>query len=1175
MLIDILLLNSDFSLSRKIMLLLSKRNSVPFLQPSLKASSSSYRFVSDIIHVWNYSIPTILSFGIGPCSGKSTSLNNIFLSSFEQSCSSIYFQNTIDIDFGYGFLPLRSMSIADAHGSMKKTLLKTIHELFDGFLIHVKFEYLFNNIGTVMDQLTMIMMQEKYLLLIIRDVPKEINTDQTIIQLNKIIQNQKYQLTIIQDTSSDNHLQRSSLSSSEYPTLPAYFLPDISNQGDRINKNHVITLRNQILDQLPTQCIYTMDSIKKELKILMNDDYNKHLREVNQMIKPLTDKLFVTPLDEDCVSKYFPEYLQFVQLCELKLKSTRFNFYASENDADVYQVRQQIFELEAASQTGNQSLSVIFQVFLDILKASDLITCLELLSTQLKEERQRLVSTSDMATQLPIQKCFSLEVLWRNAIVCSQHQSSDIQKFLHKQYFDYIEAGYPFEIIDGDNFHFQHSFLFQSLMPFHNQRTLVISIIGPQNSGKSTLLNYMFGTLFDVRDGRCTRGIYGSFVKSNRTDYDYILLIDTEGLLGIEREDKEYDRRIVLFCLAVSHIVIVNMVGEVSATLQEMLKLCADSLDKIGATIIPRPIVHFILNQKADLNIDNNKAAIEKIINDLKREGLDKSIDIRKETFHTLPSAFQKEGQTLTSNPKLSNVVKTAPEFIECVHQLTGKILNPTDSSLRRTSEISDPLQWLSSSIAIFDTLQKFPDLTYYQDINERRIDNELREHIRNNLIKMFSSVYRDKLIVESLHKKEDEIKEIFLGLQSKIDKTARQDMENLFKLLKVPEPLRKRSQQFLNVQITEMLNALRTSTIAANEREKVKLLVRNGEGDLQKLIEDTIARGIQMSEDIAAQEFEKMYKTTTNYIQSKYIPQERLKQAMKHIYTNYNIYEKECLVEYAHIIDHLTLLTNLNETKVPINELEESLIIRFACLGYEHSSVSANHFNPTGTTIYSLDIINNLVYLNKELLRQKYYEFIDKPSPQRETNSRYKDNQSTQSKNPVIRIWDVAKGQFVDKKDNKDESHLTVKTIDQFQMHARQAIEKQKPVTLRESSIDERQMYLPISRIFKEVTQRIIKAMQGVEKNEVRQIRTELIQKIVGSINTLIIEIKTELSPFCLELSRQLKSTLHTCAIILLTKYYYDEQMNHFSETLAELQMKKNNLKTYFISVVVPNSST
>ncbi|CAF1207238.1 unnamed protein product, partial [Rotaria sordida] len=430
------------------MLLLSKRNSVPFLQPSLK-NSSSYRFVSDIIHVWNYSIPIILSFGIGLCSGKSTTINNIFLSSFEQSSSSIYFQNTIDIDFGYSFLPSRSMSIADAH---------------------------------VIDQLKIIMTQGKYLLLIIRDVPKESNIDQAIIQLNHIIENQKHQLTIIRDTPPDNHLQHSSLSSSKYPTIRAYFLPDISNQGDRINRNHIITLRNQILDQLPSQCIHDIDSIKGELKFLMDDDYKNHLREVNQKIKPLTDKLSDTALNEIRVPKYFPEYLQFVQLCELKLKSARFDFYGSESDTVVYEVRRQIFELETASKTVNQSLSVIFQLFLDILKASDSITCLELLSTQIKDERQHLISTSDMAMQLPIQKCLSLEVLWRNAIVCSQYQPLDIQKSLQGHYFDYIKAGFPFEIIDGDNFHFQHTFLFESLMPFRNRRTFVISIIGPQNS---------------------------------------------------------------------------------------------------------------------------------------------------------------------------------------------------------------------------------------------------------------------------------------------------------------------------------------------------------------------------------------------------------------------------------------------------------------------------------------------------------------------------------------------------------------------------------------------------------------------------------------------------------------------------------------------------------------------
>jgi hypothetical protein len=68
--------------------------------------------------------------------------------------------------------------------------------------------------------------------------------------------------------------------------------------------------------------------------------------------------------------------------------------------------------------------------------------------------------------------------------------------------------------------------------------------------------------------------------------------------------------------------------------------------------------------------------------------------------------------------------------------------------------------------------------------------------------------------------------------------------------------------------------------------------------------------------------------------------------------------------------------------------------------------------------------------------------------------------------------------------------------------------------------------------------------------------------------------DIDNELTPFCLTLSRQLKSILHTYAVILLTKYYYDEQINHFLQTLSELENKKTDLKNYFINMVAPNAS-
>ncbi|CAF1370987.1 unnamed protein product, partial [Didymodactylos carnosus] len=46
---------------------------------------------------------------------KKDFLNELFKSTFEQHLNSIYFQQTIDIDFGYSFIPERPLNIADCH----------------------------------------------------------------------------------------------------------------------------------------------------------------------------------------------------------------------------------------------------------------------------------------------------------------------------------------------------------------------------------------------------------------------------------------------------------------------------------------------------------------------------------------------------------------------------------------------------------------------------------------------------------------------------------------------------------------------------------------------------------------------------------------------------------------------------------------------------------------------------------------------------------------------------------------------------------------------------------------------------------------------------------------------------------------------------------------------------
>lgn len=70
----------------------------------------------------------------------------------------------------------------------------------------------------------------------------------------------------------------------------------------------------------------------------------------------------------------------------------------------------------------------------------------------------------------------------------------------------------PFELIDGDSLKMPKEIIHQVFKPI-NDRCLVVTILGPQSSGKSTLLNFLFGCDFATSEGRCTRGVYGTFFK--------------------------------------------------------------------------------------------------------------------------------------------------------------------------------------------------------------------------------------------------------------------------------------------------------------------------------------------------------------------------------------------------------------------------------------------------------------------------------------------------------------------------------------------------------------------------------------------------------------------------------------------------------------------------------------
>ncbi|KAK7005902.1 RHD3/Sey1 [Favolaschia claudopus] len=87
----------------------------------------------------------------------------------------------------------------------------------------------------------------------------------------------------------------------------------------------------------------------------------------------------------------------------------------------------------------------------------------------------------------------------------------------------------------------------------------IVAVFGSQSTGKSTLLNRLFGTSFDVMDEtkrqQTTKGIWMCRGK----DMD-IMVMDVEGTDGRERgEDQDFERKSALFSLASSEVLIINL----------------------------------------------------------------------------------------------------------------------------------------------------------------------------------------------------------------------------------------------------------------------------------------------------------------------------------------------------------------------------------------------------------------------------------------------------------------------------------------------------------------------------------------------------------------------------------------------------------------------------------------
>ncbi|XP_044213900.1 interferon-induced very large GTPase 1-like isoform X1 [Thunnus albacares] len=186
--------------------------------------------------------------------------------------------------------------------------------------------------------------------------------------------------------------------------------------------------------------------------------------------------------------------------------------------------------------------------------------------------------------------------------------------------------GYPLELLDGDASNIPERWVTDVLTELHKKvggksRLLVLTVLGVQSSGKSTLLNTMFGVQFPVSSGRCTRGAYMLFLKvgedmKDELNYEFIVLIDTEGLkspdLAELEESYEHDNQMATFVIGLSDVTIINVAMENATEMRDVLQIAVHAFLRMKE-IGKKPVCHFVHQNVSGVS------AHEKTITDRKK----------------------------------------------------------------------------------------------------------------------------------------------------------------------------------------------------------------------------------------------------------------------------------------------------------------------------------------------------------------------------------------------------------------------------------------------------------------------------------------------------------------------------------------------------------------------------
>ncbi|XP_073403603.1 up-regulator of cell proliferation-like isoform X2 [Dendrobates tinctorius] len=281
---------------------------------------------------------------------------------------------------------------------------------------------------------------------------------------------------------------------------------------------------------------------------------------------------------------------------------------------------------------------------------------------------------------------------------------------------NFLLDGFALELIDGEvvNIPLQWiSDIFNNL----NKKTggqskmRVITVLGVQSTGKSTLLNTMFGLQLPVSSGRCTQGAFMTLVKVKENFQEelgchFLLVIDPEGLKAPEldslEDSFEHDNELATLVVGLSDITIINIAMENPSDMNDILQIVIHAFIRMKE-IGKRPNCHFVHQNVSDVSAHkkNNcdQAKLMEKLNEMTRLAAEMENRSSVKKFSDIIDYNSNKNRWYIPGlwHGVSSMSQINPEYSNSVCELKRHLSELMKKNAKKSQSISEFIVWVTS----------------------------------------------------------------------------------------------------------------------------------------------------------------------------------------------------------------------------------------------------------------------------------------------------------------------------------------------------------------------------------------------------------------------------------------------------------------------------------------------